>query len=69
MYKAIGTFDIGKSNKKFIVFSEDLKPIYSETTRIDEVKVNGILCDDAESIVSWMRDRLLYATKNWRIEA
>ncbi|MEM3715760.1 MAG: FGGY family carbohydrate kinase [Candidatus Bathyarchaeia archaeon] len=69
MDRVIAAFDIGKSNKKFIVFSENLKPIYSESTRIDEVKIGGFLCDDVESIVSWMRDRLLNAAKNWRIEA
>ncbi|MEM1602204.1 MAG: FGGY family carbohydrate kinase [Candidatus Bathyarchaeia archaeon] len=69
MNGAIAVFDIGKSNKKFIVFSEDLKPIYSETTRIDEVKMNGIICDDAESITSWMKSRLLQSIGKWRIKA
>ncbi|MCX8170431.1 MAG: FGGY family carbohydrate kinase [Candidatus Bathyarchaeota archaeon] len=69
MDKVIAAFDIGKSNKKFIVFSDDLKPIYSESTRIDEVKSGGILCDDAESIVSWMKDRLSHAARKWRIKA
>jgi len=65
----IAVFDIGKSNKKFILFSEDLKPSYLDYTRIDEVKIDGLICDDAESIVSWMKSKLLYAAKKWRISA
>ena len=69
MERVIAVFDIGKSNKKFLVFSEDLKPIYSDFTRIEEVKINNLLCDDAESIVSWMKTKFMDAVKKWRIEA
>ena len=69
MEKAIAVFDIGKSNKKFLIFSEDLKPIYSESTRIDEIRVNGLLCDDSESMISWMRTKLMEAGKKWNVRA
>ena len=69
MEKAIAVFDIGKSNKKFLIFSEDLKPIYSESTRIDEIRVNGLLCDDSESMISWMRTKLMEASKKWNVRA
>ncbi|MCD6470356.1 hypothetical protein J7L29_06110 [Candidatus Bathyarchaeota archaeon] len=69
MERVIAVFDIGKSNKKFLIFSEDLKPIYSDFTRIDEVKINDLLCDDAESIISWMKTKFMDATRRWRIDA
>ncbi len=69
MEGVIGVFDIGKSNKKFLIFSEDLKPIHSDFIRIDEVKINELLCDDAESIVSWMKTKFAEATRRWRIKA
>lgn len=69
MEEAIAVFDIGKSNKKFLIFSDDLKPMYSEVKRIDEIEVNGLLCDDAESITSWMKTTLLEASRRWRIKA
>jgi sugar (pentulose or hexulose) kinase len=69
MEDVIAVFDIGKSNKKFIVFSEDLKPILSQSTRIDEVTLNNILCDDVDSIIPWMKSSLSEASKNWRVKA
>lgn len=69
MEEVIAVFDIGKSNKKFLIFSDDLKPIYSEVKRIDEIEVNGLLCDDAGSITSWMKTALLEASRRWHIKA
>jgi sugar (pentulose or hexulose) kinase len=65
----IAVFDIGKSNKKFLVFSENLEPIYSESIRIDEIKIDNLICDDAESMLSWMRAKLMDACKKWPIKA
>lgn len=68
--ETIVVFDIGKSNKKILVFSEeDLKPIYGESRRIDEVRVGNLLCDDADSMVSWMKAKLTEAARRWRIRA
>lgn len=69
MERAIAVFDVGKSNKKFIIFSDDLKPIYSDSIKIGEVEIDGILCDDTNSIISWMKDKIFDASKKWRIGA
>ncbi|MBS7634316.1 hypothetical protein KEJ34_02295 [Candidatus Bathyarchaeota archaeon] len=65
----IAVFDVGKSNKKFLVFSENLEPIYSESVRIDEIRINSLICDDAESMLSWMRAKLADADEKWSIKA
>ncbi|MEM2342014.1 MAG: FGGY family carbohydrate kinase [Candidatus Bathyarchaeia archaeon] len=67
--ETIAVFDIGKSNKKFILFSKDLKPLYSDYTRIGEVKIGDLLCDDSESIISWIKSKLLYASRRWGLSA
>ena len=51
----IAVYDIGKTNKKFKLFTDDLRPVFSASTRIEEIRVNGLICDDVESIVKWMR--------------
>jgi len=51
----IAVYDIGKTNKKFKLFTDDLKPVFSTSTRIEEIKVKGIICDDVESIIKWMQ--------------
>lgn len=69
MEEAIAVFDVGKSNKRFLIFSDDLKPVYSEVKKIDEIEVDGLLCDDAKSITLWMKNALLEALRRWRIKA
>ena len=54
----IAVFDIGKTNKKFTLFSGDLKPVKTVTTRIEERKVGNLLCDDVKAIEIWMKDIL-----------
>lgn len=51
----IAVYDIGKTNKKFKLFTNDLKPVFSTSTRIEEIKVNELVCDDVKSIVKWMK--------------
>ena len=66
---AITVFDIGKTNKKLIVFDEDLKPLFEDKTRIGEVVKNGILCDDAERIVAWMKSSFHNVLKRYDVKA
>ncbi|MEM2794372.1 MAG: hypothetical protein QXY49_00800, partial [Thermofilaceae archaeon] len=53
--KLLGVFDIGKTNKKFTLFTMDLHPLETETTRIGEIKIGDLLCDDGESVVRWVK--------------
>jgi len=60
----IAVFDVGKTNKKFTLFSLDLRPLYTESTRIGEVWRGGLLCDNVEAIVAWVKSVLTrYAGK------
>ncbi len=56
--RLVAVFDVGKTNKKFLVYSEGLEVLHSSSTRIGEVRVGDLLCDDAESIVRWVRAAL-----------
>ncbi|GAF02097.1 FGGY-family carbohydrate kinase [Saccharicrinis fermentans] len=57
--KAIAIFDIGKTNKKFLLFDQKLKIIYQSEqkfkTTVDE---SGFECDDIIHIQNWIVDTL-----------
>jgi len=63
----LAIFDIGKTNKKFLIFTEELKVVYSESTKIGEVERDGILCDDNERLEKWMREVLITASKKYHV--
>jgi len=54
----IAVFDVGKTNKKFTLFSSDLRPILSTSTYIGEREIEGLLCDDVEAIANWILSTL-----------
>ena len=64
----VTVFDIGKTNKKLIVFDEDLKPLFEDKIHIGEVVKNGILCDDAERIVAWMKSSFYNVLKKYDVK-
>lgn len=54
---AILIFDIGKTNKKCLVFNEDFEVIDEESTVIAEIAdEDGFPCDDIEAIRVWMHE-------------
>jgi L-fuculokinase len=60
--KLLAVFDVGKTNKKFTVYNSNLAAIYSETVRIGEIEVSGIVCDDIDSLTAWVKTKLA----DWR---
>lgn len=62
--KLVAVFDVGKTNKKFVVYGEDLRPLSTLSKRIGEVEVGGLLCDDVESLLGWIKSTL----SHWRGE-
>jgi sugar (pentulose or hexulose) kinase len=55
--KVIAVFDVGKTNKKVILFNYDLKPISEDEEKFDVTKDDdGFPCDDIEHIESWIRE-------------
>ncbi len=53
-------FDIGKTNKKVILFDRYLKVLHEEETRFDEiVDDEGFPCDDAAQLESWVEKAIM----------
>src|SRR5512145_1472490 len=57
--EVIAIFDIGKTNKKFLLFDPELKLVYQEEEKFPEITdEDGFLCDDIGKLEFWMKDRL-----------
>jgi len=59
MTEVIAIFDIGKTNKKCLLFDKNLKPVYSFEQSFPEIKdEDGFSCDDIDKIRSWIIETL-----------
>jgi sugar (pentulose or hexulose) kinase len=55
MKEVIAIFDIGKTNKKILLFDNTLQLVFQEEKKFDEIKDDdGFPCDDIEKIEKWM---------------
>lgn len=55
--EVIAIFDIGKTNKKFLLFNRDLQLVHQEESVFDETTdEDGFPCDDIDKIEKWMKD-------------
>jgi sugar (pentulose or hexulose) kinase len=55
----IAIFDIGKTNKKLILFNEDLRVVSEKEQKFAEIKdEDGFECDDIEHIEHWIQESL-----------
>ncbi len=53
----VAIFDVGKTNKKLILFNEDLKVVAETERRFPEtVDSDGFECDDIELIENWIKE-------------
>ena len=51
--------DIGKTNKKFFLFDEDLNEVYNQQMRLDELRdEDGYPCDDLDAILKWVAGQM-----------
>ncbi len=58
--KVIAIFDIGKTNKKILLFNYDLKLISEIEGKFDQIKDDdGFECDNIEFIEKWIRESIL----------
>ncbi len=65
MTPCIAVFDIGKTNKKLVLFDYDLKLIYEEQTTFEEIKDDeGFPCDDLHALTQWMLETWAKLEKN-----
>ncbi|MGQ1783669.1 FGGY-family carbohydrate kinase [Saccharicrinis sp. GN24d3] len=57
--KVIAVFDIGKTNKKILLFDQNLKVAYQHEQKFEtSVDEDGFECDDIKLIQDWMVDTL-----------
>jgi len=57
MEEVTGIFDIGKTNKKFLVFDKNLKVLQEESTNIEEIPdEDGMLWDDLAATTKWVKE-------------
>jgi sugar (pentulose or hexulose) kinase len=65
--KVIAIYDVGKTNKKIILFDFDLKPVYEIEEKFTEIKDDdGFECDDIDRIENWIKESirsLIYSDK------
>lgn len=55
----IAIFDIGKTNKKILLFDENLKLVFNDETKFEEVlDDDGFLGDDIEKLEKWIHTNL-----------
>jgi sugar (pentulose or hexulose) kinase len=55
----IAIFDIGKTNKKILLFDESFKVVHVEEQKFDEIKDDdGFACDDIDHIEKWMKSAI-----------
>lgn len=55
--EVIAIFDIGKTNKKFLLFDSGLRLVHQEEVKFDEITDDdGFPCDDIGKIESWMHN-------------
>lgn len=60
--RVIAIFDIGKTNKKFFLFSEQYRIVYERSVHVAETTdEEGFACDDIQAITNWVRNTLAEA--------
>ena len=64
----IAVLDIGKTNKKILVFNEDLEIIEEKFTRIPEIEEDGILYDNVDSLKAWILNTLGSLAESYNIK-
>jgi L-fuculokinase len=63
----IAVLDIGKTNKKILIYSSKLQLLDEQITQIPEIESNGIICDDVEALKIWILDTLRVLASTFRI--
>ncbi|KGL62186.1 FGGY family carbohydrate kinase [Polaribacter sp. Hel1_85] len=59
MINVIAVIDIGKTNKKILLFDENFEDVYQNSTQFDEVSdEDGYPCDDIDSIENWIKSEI-----------
>ncbi|HTQ66806.1 MAG TPA: FGGY family carbohydrate kinase [Puia sp.] len=55
--KVIAIFDVGKTNKKLILFDEQYYPVYEKSIQLPEiVDEDGFPCEDLQALTDWIKN-------------
>ncbi|MDQ6763897.1 MAG: FGGY family carbohydrate kinase [Bacteroidota bacterium] len=68
----IAIFDIGKTNKKLLLFDEEYKLVYEESKQLEEIRdEDGFPCEDVNALTHFVRDSFdnLLRDKRFEIKA
>src|SRR6476620_2213513 len=58
-------FDIGKTNKKVLLYDEQYKQVYEESLQLEEtVDEDGFPCEDIDALTKWVREKFWQFTLN-----
>src|SRR5947207_2247298 len=53
----IAIFDVGKTNKKLLLFNQEYKVVYQESKKLDEIKdEDGFPCEDVAKLTHWVKE-------------
>ena len=50
-------FDVGKTNKKVLLFNEQYRLVFEESKKFEEIKdEDGFPCEDVSALTEWVKD-------------
>jgi Sugar (pentulose and hexulose) kinases len=65
----IAIFDVGKTNKKFLLFAEDYKIVHEQAVQLEETKdEDGFPCEDVFALTNWIKQSFEEITNDTRFE-
>lgn len=66
----IAVIDIGKTNKKVLLFDSSLEIVFQEEQEFEEIRDDdGFACDDIEKIEQWMHETIDRISERYNIKA
>ena len=58
-------FDVGKTNKKVLLFNEQYRLVFEESKKFEEIKdEDGFPCEDVSALTEWVKDSFDRLTRN-----
>ncbi|HKO79096.1 MAG TPA: FGGY family carbohydrate kinase, partial [Chitinophagaceae bacterium] len=70
--KVIAIFDVGKTNKKLLLFDEQYKLVYEESKQLEEIAdEDGFACEDVMALTDWVKNsfKRLLKEKQFEVKA
>ncbi len=62
-------YDVGKTNKKILLFDEDYKVVFEKSQPFEETKdEDGFPCEDVDQLTNWLKDSLAMILADHRFQ-